>query len=133
MAFRFRRSIGLGAGIRLNLGKKSWGLSAGPKHARIAFNSKRGAYVSASLPHTGISYTAPIKPGRTLPPPVTLSTHDNCVKCGAGNLQGDRYCDSCGSALISPPPKATGDMRLLWVAAIVIGLSLLMVFAIRGY
>lgn len=57
MGLRFRKSIKLGKGVKLNLGKKSAGLSFGGKHGGISFNSKSGARARVSIPGTGISYT----------------------------------------------------------------------------
>ncbi len=57
MGLRFRKSIGLGKGIRLNLGKGSVGISAGAKGARFSINSSRGATSSVGVPGTGLSYS----------------------------------------------------------------------------
>lgn len=54
MAWRFRKSIGLGKGIRLNFGKKSIGLSIGGKGLHMGINSKKGVYTSAGIPGTGL-------------------------------------------------------------------------------
>lgn len=56
MGFRLRKSINLGAGIRLNLSKSGVGMSAGVKGFRAGVNSKGQRYTNASLPGTGISY-----------------------------------------------------------------------------
>lgn len=60
MGFRFRRSVKIAPGIRLNFGKKSTGISFGGKGGRISFNSKSGTRFSASIPGTGISYSSKI-------------------------------------------------------------------------
>lgn len=57
MGFGFRKSIKIAPGVRLNVGKKSVGLSAGVKGFRYNVNSKTGRRVSASIPGTGISYS----------------------------------------------------------------------------
>jgi tetratricopeptide (TPR) repeat protein len=54
VAWRFRKSIRLGKGIRINVGKNSVGLSAGIKGAHVGVNSKRGMYTSAGIPGTGL-------------------------------------------------------------------------------
>jgi len=54
MGFRFRKSVKIAKGVKLNLGSKSWGVSVGGKGARIGFNSKKGSYVSAGIPGTGL-------------------------------------------------------------------------------
>ncbi len=57
MGFNFRKSINLGEGLKLNLGKKSVGISAGVKGARVSVNSKGRKSATLSIPGTGISYT----------------------------------------------------------------------------
>ncbi|MER0285397.1 DUF4236 domain-containing protein [Clostridioides difficile] len=57
MGFNFRKSINLGGGVKLNLGKKSVGISAGVKGASVSVNSKGRKSATLSIPGTGISYT----------------------------------------------------------------------------
>lgn len=54
---RYRKSIGLGKGVRLNVGKGSLGISAGVKGAHVSVNSKRGVTTSVGAPGTGVSYS----------------------------------------------------------------------------
>lgn len=57
MGLRFRKSIQLLPGVKLNIGKSSVGVSLGGKFGGISLNSKTGAHARASLPGTGLSYT----------------------------------------------------------------------------
>lgn len=57
MAFRFRKSIKLAPGVKLNLGKKSVGVSVGGKYGGVSYNSRNGARARVSAPGTGLSYT----------------------------------------------------------------------------
>lgn len=57
MGMRYRKSIGLGKGVRLNVGKGSLGISAGVKGAHVSVNSKRGVTTSVGAPGTGLSYS----------------------------------------------------------------------------
>lgn len=57
MALRYRKSIKLGKGVKLNIGKKSAGISLGGKYGGVSFNTRNGARVRASAPGTGLSYT----------------------------------------------------------------------------
>lgn len=57
MGFRFRKSVKIAPGVRLNIGKKSVGISAGVKGARVSVNSKGRVTKSVGLPGTGLSYT----------------------------------------------------------------------------
>lgn len=57
MGFRFRKSFKIAPGVKINLGKKSVGMSIGGKHGGVSFNSKSGSRVRASIPGTGLSYS----------------------------------------------------------------------------
>ncbi|MED4005003.1 DUF4236 domain-containing protein [Priestia aryabhattai] len=56
MGFRYKKSINLGGGVRLNAGKKGIGISAGTKGLRISHGADGKTRVTASIPGTGISY-----------------------------------------------------------------------------
>jgi hypothetical protein len=56
MGFRFRKSIGLGPGIRLNLSKRGAGISFGGK-GFIHSIGPSGRRTTVSAPGTGLSYT----------------------------------------------------------------------------
>ena len=56
MGFRFRKSVKVAPGVRLNLGKKSAGISVGVKGAGVSINSKTGITSHVSIPGTGLSY-----------------------------------------------------------------------------
>lgn len=56
MPLRFRRSIKLAPGLRLNIGKKSVGFSAGGKYGGYSWNSRTGSRARVSAPGTGLSY-----------------------------------------------------------------------------
>jgi hypothetical protein len=53
MAWRFRRSIRIAPGIRMNVGTRGVSWSLGPRGASINV-SRRGTYVNASIPGTGL-------------------------------------------------------------------------------
>lgn len=57
MGLRFRKSINLGKGFKLNIGKGSIGISGGVKGARVSVNSKGRKTATFSIPGTGISYS----------------------------------------------------------------------------
>lgn len=46
--FSFRKSFRLAPGVRLNLGKRSAGISAGPRGAKVSANTRRRKQVSVS-------------------------------------------------------------------------------------
>lgn len=56
MGLRFRKSVKVAPGVKLNINKGSIGVSAGVRGAHVSVNSKGTKTVSASLPGTGVSY-----------------------------------------------------------------------------
>ncbi|MGH8095517.1 MAG: DUF4236 domain-containing protein [Chthoniobacterales bacterium] len=61
MGFRFRRSISVLPGIRINIGKTGVSVSAGVPGARVTFGGK-GARATVGAPGTGMSYTQTVRP-----------------------------------------------------------------------
>ena len=57
MGLRFRKSINLGGGFRVNLSKSGVGYSWGVKGYRVTKKAGGGRRTTASIPGTGISYT----------------------------------------------------------------------------
>lgn len=62
MGFRFRKSVTLFKGIRLNFGRRGVGISAGVPGFRVGVNS-RGTYTSVGVPGTGVSWFSYLKRG----------------------------------------------------------------------
>ena len=56
MGFRFRRSIRIAPGLRINLSKSGPSLSVGKRGATLNFG-KRGERATVRLPGTGMSYS----------------------------------------------------------------------------
>lgn len=56
MGFRYRQSIKIAPGVRVNIGKKSVGLSVGTKGFRKSINSSGRVTTTIGIPGTGISY-----------------------------------------------------------------------------
>lgn len=63
MGITYRKSKKLGNGVRLNVGKKSVGLSAGVKGARVSMNSKGQSRINLSIPGTGLRFQKTISGG----------------------------------------------------------------------
>ncbi|MDV2884779.1 DUF4236 domain-containing protein [Alkalihalophilus pseudofirmus] len=57
MAFRFRRSKKIAPGVRINVSKKSIGLSVGGKGLRHSINTSGRRTTTAGIPGTGMSYS----------------------------------------------------------------------------
>lgn len=89
MGFRFRKSISLGKGLRINIGKK--GVSSitigkrGKPHVTLGGN---GVNVGASIPGTGVSFQHRFRGGRRKPAhadaPVEETTRMPAVASSAG-------------------------------------------------
>jgi Protein of unknown function (DUF4236) len=61
MGWRFRRSVKIAPGLRLNIGKRSVGASVGPRGAKVSVNTRGEVRRTAGLPGTGLSYTSQTK------------------------------------------------------------------------
>ncbi len=59
MAFRFRRTIKIASGVRVNFGKKGGSVSIGGRGGSINFGG-RGVYGNVGIPGSGISYRSKI-------------------------------------------------------------------------
>jgi hypothetical protein len=55
MALRFRKSIKILPGVRVNIGLKGASLNVGPRGASVSI-CKQGVYTNTSIPGTGISF-----------------------------------------------------------------------------
>ena len=60
MGIRFRKSFSLAPGVKLNVGKKSAGISVGGKYGGVSANTRTGARTRISAPGTGVSYSTKI-------------------------------------------------------------------------
>jgi|WetSurSiteA1Bulk_404760.scaffolds.fasta_scaffold00013_45 uncharacterized membrane protein len=60
MGFRFRKSIKIAPGVRVNIGKKGSSVSIGGKGATVNV-SKKGTRTTVGIPGTGISYSKTLK------------------------------------------------------------------------
>ncbi|WP_219716784.1 DUF4236 domain-containing protein, partial [Clostridioides difficile] len=56
MGFKFRKSINLGGGLKLNINKNSVSVSGGVKGARVSVNSKGKATTTLGVPGSGLYY-----------------------------------------------------------------------------
>jgi hypothetical protein len=80
MGFRFRRSIRLAPGLRINLSKSGGSLSVGRRGATLNF-SGRGTKATVGLPGSGLSYSTMLKSG-----PETALPSDQGRSGGAGGF-----------------------------------------------
>lgn len=57
MGLRFRKSFKVAPGVKVNVGKKSAGVSIGGKGARISTNTSGRKTTTVGIPGSGLSYT----------------------------------------------------------------------------
>lgn len=101
MSLRFRKSINLGGGAKINLSKSGVGYSIGTKGARITKRANGGSKTTLSVPGTGISYVKESKGKRK-----TSNTSE-------GGTTGGSMGDTGGSMGSTGGPKKRNT--LLWV------------------
>lgn len=64
MALKFRRSVKIAPGLRLNLTHRGASVRAGPKGAGYTVNTSGKHHVSAGIPGSGVHVSEQIKPAR---------------------------------------------------------------------
>lgn len=112
MAVRFRRSIKIAPGVKLNLNKKSVGVTVGTKGAHYSVNSKGTRTTTVGIPGTGLSYVDSKKIGTK----ASLSDEDSIVP------DLPNYTDlTDNSTSITPPKKSKKKL----IAGIIIALILI--------
>ena len=79
MKFRFRKSINLGGGFRVNLSKSGIGYSWGTKGVRYTKTAKGKKRTSLSIPGTGIFYTTEFGGNKRTSLPKSTKTTSNLV------------------------------------------------------
>lgn len=92
MGLRFRKSIKLAPGVKLNLNKKSTGITVGGKGAHYTINSNGKKTASVGIPGTGISYSTSTGGGTSKSKNSRLSQTN--TSAGISNNSG------CGGCLL---------------------------------
>lgn len=75
MGFRYRKSINLGGGFRINLSKSGIGYSWGVKGYRVTRTAKGATRHTMSIPGTGISYVQESGKKKQQPAPAPVSNN----------------------------------------------------------
>ncbi|QWG81933.1 MULTISPECIES: DUF4236 domain-containing protein [Bacillus cereus group] len=90
MGFRFRKSIKVAPGVKINVSTKGVGISAGVKGASVS-TGPSGTRITTSLPGTGISYEKRLGKKKNSPQRsntaqhISPSTSDNHVQTNLGS------------------------------------------------
>ena len=122
MGLRFRKSFKVAPGVKINVGKKSAGVSIGGKGAHISTNTSGRKTTTVGIPGSGLSYT-----------------HSSG---GSGNKKGHtsvEYDEECfngseieGNKLHTPNKALSIFFIIIGMAIAVMGLLLLLVNLIFG-
>ena len=86
MGLRFRKSINLGGGAKINLSKSGVGYSIGTKGARITKKASGGSKTTLSVPGTGISHVKESKGKRK----ASNTSEDGTTGGSMGNTGGPK-------------------------------------------
>ena len=102
MGWRFRKSIKILPGIKINIGKDGFSsVSVGTRGAHLTMG-KNGTTVSAGIPGTGLSYV------KRLDKPVGQNTTE-CPYCGHRMRKQWDACPKCQQPLIQQAPSLAPD------------------------
>nr|DAZ47332.1 MAG TPA: Protein of unknown function (DUF4236) [Caudoviricetes sp.] len=115
MGLRFRKSFKIAPGVKLNVNKKSVGMTFGGKGAHYTVNSSGRRTTSIGVPGTGMYYqdvknaSAKSSTKATSNQGFSQSSSQGfnqasgeCPCCGAANQQGFAFCKVCGQPLSTP-------------------------------
>lgn len=86
MGFRFRKTVKIAPGVKVNFGKKGASVTVGNKYARTTIGKGRQT-VSASIPGTGISYSKRVSTKQKRPQRQTYATAQQLSVADIKNLQ----------------------------------------------
>ena len=90
MGLRFRKSIKVAPGVRVNVGKKSASVSIGGKRARYTVSTSGRTTSSASIPGTGLSYVSTSGPTKK----------KQTASVGSGRSYPSRSAKACGIIML---------------------------------
>lgn len=108
MGWKFRKSIKIFPGVKLNFGKKGFtSATIGGKFAKTNISSK-GTRNTYTFPKTGLSYQTELNPKQN------YSTNNSplnryCSQCGLMNAPNSNFCSSCGG--VCPPNLQTNNFN----------------------
>lgn len=98
MGFRFRRSVKILPGVRLNFGKKGTSVTVGPRGAKVTVGPN-GTRATVGIPGTGISYTEKLDGPKKTPTPAKAESSAPVDTSAGVDAEGNLYwkvCPHCG-------------------------------------
>jgi hypothetical protein len=97
MGFRFRKSIKIAPGLKVNLNKRSVGLTIGGKGLHHTVNSRGRRTTTLGLPGTGLSYQQVTSATRRRKRAISAAE----LASLEATLRRARYCRSCDTIIPS--------------------------------
>lgn len=131
MGFRFRKSVKLGKGVKLNLGRKSAGISVGGKRGGVSVNSRSGARARVSIPGTGISNSAKLSGGKKSKSPFRKTSKRGAV-AHTTQMANAKTAEAVRPKNPPRPPKSPKIYFPCGIIMVAIGVFLLFVFWVLG-
>ena len=116
-SFRFRRSVKIAPGIRLNVNKKSVGISGGVRGVRASVNSDGRSTRSVGVPGTGLYYRSQSSPRTTRSARPVIERPSRLLRHLVGWVAGGGFV----LLILSHAPRAAG---------VVLGIGLLLVLVL---
>lgn len=129
MGLRFRKSIKLGKGVRLNINKNSIGVSMGTRGARVSINSKGRKTTTVGIPGTGLSYSSTTSIGskknrksspRQIQQSMPPETYDKSFVTGTPAMGWTLRI--CGGILIAMALLLWSDTPLIGIFLVLLGI-----------
>ena len=118
MGLRFRKSLRIAPGVRVNLSGSGVSTSIGPRGASVNVGA-RGSRTTVGLPGTGLSYSTPLSGGGSAPPGQATTAGNGCAAIlGLGFiilLIG--MCSSNSSKTTDPATPSVSSSELTYVTA----------------
>lgn len=127
MGFRFRKSFKIGKGVKLNVGKKSVGISAGGKRGGVSMNSRSGTRARVSIPGTGLSYSTKLSGGKRRQSTFsnnkgTATSRETVIKVSPNTVKPKKAPNP------SKPPKSPKLYLPCGIIMVLLGILLLFLF-----
>lgn len=124
MGMKFRKSIKLGGGTKLNISKSGVGVSTGVKGFRVSTNTSGRSRVTTSLPGTGLSYTKEYGSSGSFGNNQSAPTHHSHSHSHSHSYSGGGSAPSGGG---DKPPffQRTGIIILLLILFPPVGICLM--------
>lgn len=109
MAIRFRKSLRIAPGVRLNLTQRGVSTTVGPRGASVSVGS-RGTRANVGLPGTGLSYSQQLSrgDGGGAPPSSTQAQGNGCALLGLIGFMV-LLVGMCSSSRTSEPGNTVGS------------------------